>query len=97
MCIDATESATNPLSSGLRVDGASRHQFSEGEKNAVLSFSFNLRKFFGHASTQLHGHIALAFPSLLEANPQILEHWVALMKITWAKDSKRWFGSRLLA
>ena len=41
MCIDAPESTTNSLSSGLRVDGAGRHQFSEGEKNAVLCFSFN--------------------------------------------------------
>ena len=35
MCIDAPESTTNSLSSGLRVDGAGRHLFSEGEKNAV--------------------------------------------------------------
>ena len=27
------------------------------------------------ASTLLHGHIALAIPSLLETVPQILEHW----------------------
>ena len=27
------------------------------------------------ASTLLHGHIALAIPSLLETDPQILEHW----------------------
>ena len=27
-------------------------------------------------STLLHGHIALAFPSLLETDPQILVHWV---------------------
>ena len=26
-------------------------------------------------STLLHGHIALAIPSLLETDPQILEHW----------------------
>ena len=35
MCIDAQESTTNYVSSGLRGDGAGRHQFSEGEKNAV--------------------------------------------------------------
>ena len=40
MCIDAPESTTNSLSSGLRVD-AGRHLLSESEKNAVLSFSFN--------------------------------------------------------
>ena len=48
---------------------------------------------FGHfwpASTLLHGHIALAIPSLLETDPQILGIGVALMKITWANHSKRW-------
>ena len=30
---------------------------------------------FWPASTLLHGHIALAIPSLLETDPQILEHW----------------------
>ena len=39
MCIDAPESTTNSLSSGLIVDGAGRHLFSESEKNAVLTFS----------------------------------------------------------
>ena len=42
MCIDAPESTTNSRSSGLRFD-AGRHLFSEGEKNAVLFFSFNFR------------------------------------------------------
>ena len=40
MCIDAPESTTNSVSSGSRVDGAGRHQFSEGEKNVALFFSF---------------------------------------------------------
>ena len=39
-CIDAPESTTNSLSSGLRVD-AGRHLFSEGEKNVALSCSFS--------------------------------------------------------
>ena len=43
MCIDAPESTTNSRSSGLRFDGAGRHQFSEGDKNAALFFSFNFR------------------------------------------------------
>ena len=30
---------------------------------------------FWPASTLLHGHIALAILSLLETDPQILEHW----------------------
>ena len=38
--IDAPESTTNSLSSCLRVDSAGRHQFSEGEKNAVGMFLF---------------------------------------------------------
>ena len=56
MCIDAPESTTNCLSSGLRVDGANRHQFSEGEKNAVLFFSFNFRIFLAnfHAASRAH-------------------------------------------
>ena len=74
MCIDAPEFRTNSLSSGLRVDGAGRHQFSKGEKNAVLCFSFNFG-FFWPASTLFHGHIAHAIASILETDPQILEHW----------------------
>ena len=30
---------------------------------------------FQPASTLLHGHLALAIPSLPETDPQILEHW----------------------
>ena len=75
VCIDAPESTTNSRSSGLRFDGAGRHQFSEGEKNAALFFSFTSEDISGPASTLLHGHIALAIPSLLETDPQILEHW----------------------
>ena len=48
--------------------------FSEGEKNAVLCFSLILG-YFWLASTLLHGHIDLAIPSLLETDPQIVEHW----------------------
>ena len=40
ICIDAPESTTNSLSSGLRVD-AGKHLFSEGEKNVALSCTFN--------------------------------------------------------
>ena len=45
---------------------------------------------FQPASTLLHGHIALPTPSLPETDPQILEHWVTLMRITWKNHSKRW-------
>ena len=53
MCIDAPESTTNSRSSGLRVD-AGKHLFSEGEKNVVLSRSFNLNALLAsfHASSR---------------------------------------------
>ena len=53
MCIDAPESTTNSLSSGLRVD-AGRHLFSEGEKNVALSCSFNFNTFLAsfHAASR---------------------------------------------
>ena len=40
----------------LRVDGAGRHQFSEGEKNVVLCFSNNFRIFLAslHAASRAH-------------------------------------------
>ena len=72
ICIDAPESTTKSLSSGLSVD-AGKHQF-EGEKNAVL-VSPSILGYFWHTSTLLRGHIALAIPSLPETDPQILEHW----------------------
>ena len=71
--LTVAESTTNSLSSGLRAD-AGRHQFSEGEKNAVSLFSYNFRILWP-ASTLLHGHIALAILSLPETDPQILELW----------------------
>ena len=53
MCIDAPESKTNSLSSSLRVD-ATRHLFSEGEKNVALSCSFNFNTFLAsfHAASR---------------------------------------------
>ena len=55
MCIDAPESTTNSLSSGSRVD-AGRHLFSEGEKNAVISFSLIFLIFLAslHAASRAH-------------------------------------------
>ena len=55
MCIDAPESTKKNLSSGLIVD-AGRHQFSEGEKNAVLCFFFNFWIFLAnfHAASRAH-------------------------------------------
>ena len=56
MCIDAPESTTNSLSSGLRFDGASKHLSSEGEKNAALFFSFYLRTLLAslYAASRAH-------------------------------------------
>ena len=87
MCIDAPESTTNCLSSGLRVDGAGRHQFSEGEKNVVLCFSFNFKIFLAslHAASR---HTALAIPSLLETDPQILEYWGSVDENHLGKSSQ---------
>ena len=64
MCINAPKSTTNSRSSGERVDGGHRRQFSEGENNAALFFS-----------TLFHGHLALATLSPPESDPQILERW----------------------
>ena len=73
MCIDAPESTTNSLSSGLRVDGARRHLFSEGENNAA--FSPLIYGYFWPASTLLRGHLALATLSPPETDPQMSERW----------------------
>ena len=89
MCTDAPESTTNSRSSGLRFDGANRHLFSEDEKNAASFSPLIFTKYCWPASTLLHGHIALATLSLPETDPQILEHWVALMRFTWANHSER--------
>ena len=53
MCIDAPESTTNSRSLGLKVD-ASRHLFSEGEKNVALSCSLNSNTFLAsfHAASR---------------------------------------------
>ena len=73
ICIDAPESTTNSLSSGLRVD-AGRHLFAEGEENVALSRSLNFNTFWP-ASTLLRGHLAPTTLSLPETDPQILERW----------------------
>ena len=88
MCTDAPESTTNSRSSGLRVD-ASKHLFSEGEKNVALSCSFNFNTLLASSSTLLRGHLALATLSPLRP---ILKFWsvgAALMKFTWANISER--------
>ena len=46
MCIDAPESTTNYLSSGVFEDVAGNDQTSEREKNVLLSLSLSIRTFF---------------------------------------------------
>ena len=58
MCTDAPESTTNSLSSGLRVDGAGRHQLSEGEKNAPSLFSFNFEDILASLYVVLWVHLS---------------------------------------
>ena len=41
----------------------------------LLCFSPLILEHFWPASTLLHGLLALAIPSHLETDPQILEHW----------------------
>ena len=44
-------------------------------RRMLLCFSPLILTHFWPASTLLRGHIALAIPSLLETDPQIMEHW----------------------
>ena len=87
--IDAPESTTNSLSSGLIADGAGRHQVSEGEKNAVLTCSFNFRIFLASLHDASRAHRSLPFRLFLRP---ILKFWsigVALMRLIWANHSER--------
>ena len=88
ICIDAPESKTNSRSSGFNVD-AGRHQFSEGEKNAALSCSFNFKHTFGKLLRCFAGTLLLPLCFLLRP---ILKFWsvgAALMRFTWANISER--------
>ena len=74
ICIDAPESTTNSRSSDLRLD-ARRHLFSEGEKNVALLFSpLIFRIFLASLHAASRAHRSCHIPSLLETDPQILEH-----------------------
>ena len=94
MCIDAPESTTNSLSSGLIVDGAGRHLFSEGEENAVWSFSFNFMIFLANFHAASRAHRSCHSVSSWDRSSNF---GATLMRITWANYSKRWFLSRMLA
>ena len=73
MCIDAPESTTNSLSSGLRVDAGS-YLFPKVRRMLIFDAPLILTHFWP-ASTLLRGHLALAILSPLETDPQILERW----------------------
>ena len=80
MCIDAPESTTNSLPSGLIFDGEGRHHFTVGEKNVVLCFSLT-SGFSLPASTLLCEPSALATLSLPETDPQCRSIGTTLMRI----------------
>ena len=67
------ESTTNSLSSGFVEDGAGRHQTSEGEKNAALSFSSSLWILLTISRASLR-HIVLVARFLPVFYPRTLEH-----------------------
>ena len=90
MCIDAPDSTTNSLSSGLIVDGEGRHQFSISEKNVVLCFSLNFRRHLAIFHAASRAHRSCLFCLFLRL---ILKFWsigVTLLRINWATHSKRW-------
>ena len=89
MCIDAPESTTNSLSSGLKFDGAGT--YFPKVRRMLLCFSPLIFEHFWPASTLLHGHLALATLSPPVTDPHFLERWgyageVHLGKSFRAKD-----------
>ena len=90
MSIDAPESTTNSLSSGLRFDGASRHQFSESEKNAVLFSSFNFRMLSASLHAASRAHRSCLSVSSWDRSSNFGALGLRWWGITWANHSKRW-------
>ena len=83
-----SESTTNSRSLSLRVD-ASKHQFFEGEKKAVLCFSLSFGTFFGKLPRCFAGTLLLPLCLFLRS---ILKFWsvgAALMRCTWTNISER--------
>ena len=58
-------------------------------RRMLVYFSPLILGFFQPASTLLHGHIALAIPSLPETDPQILERWSNADEVQLANISER--------
>ena len=80
MCIDAPESTTNSLSSGLILDSERRHHFSVGEKNAVFFFSINFQDFLSQLPRCFASPMLLSFCLFLRP---ILKFWA---NFCWAMD-----------
>ena len=77
-----------PLVEGLMAQAGTDFQ---KVRRMLFYVSILIVGYFWPASTLLHGHIALAIPSLPETDPQILEHWGYadedhLCKLIRAKD-----------
>ena len=73
MCIDAPESTTKSLTSGLIADGEGRHLYFPKVRRKLfyLSPNFRIHLAIFHAASRAY---RLAFLSLLDTDPQISEH-----------------------
>ena len=65
--------------------------FSEGEKNAILSFSFNLLCTFGQLPRCFAGTLLLPLCLFLRSILKIWSVGAAVMRFTWANISERRF------
>ena len=63
--------------------------FRRWEECCFLFFSNNFRHTFGQPPRCFTGTSLLPLLSLLKTDPQFLEHWVTLMRFTWANHSER--------
>ena len=97
MSIDAPESTTNSLSSGLRFDGAGRHQFSEGEKNAVLFFSCNFRMLLASLRAASRAHRSFLSVSSWDRSSNFGALGLRWWGITWQIIPSDGFWSRMSA
>ena len=88
MCIVALELTTNSRSSSLRVD-ASKHLFSESEKNVALSCSFKLHTLLASF------HAASRAPCSCHY-PQILERWGCADEVHLGKYPSEGLWSQIL-
>ena len=94
-CIDALESTTNSRSSGLRFDGAGKHQFSESEKNAVKFSPLIFGCFWPPRC--FTGTSLLPLRLFLRPIHKFWSVLAALMRFTWQIIPSDGFWSRTLA